>query len=161
MESTIPNRDERHPRVNKHLVRIMRVVMLFAKRSEPPLVARAPVDLHHVCADFGVLAALKHTARRARRTRAVAPHLKPRGARLGAGIRVALATRAVNVAHLEVRIHGGHFRSREIRRSVRRLLQTQRRKKNLNKNFSTIEVRKCDESFCHYFQRRNIIYKSG
>ena len=62
-ESAIPNRDQRHPRVDKHLVRVMRVVVLLAKRSEPPLVARAPVDFHHVRADFSVLAALQHAAR--------------------------------------------------------------------------------------------------
>ncbi len=91
--------------VYKHFLRVVVVVVHVANRSQPPLVAAAPVALHDMSADEVGVRALQHAARRAVRAGVFPPDLEPARAGLATAVRVSLAAGAVDVLHLEVRVH--------------------------------------------------------
>jgi hypothetical protein len=91
--------------VDKHFLFVVVVVVHVANRSQPPLIAAAPVALHDMSADEVGTRALEHAARRAVRARLFSPDLEPARASLATAVRVWLAAGAVDVLHLEVRVH--------------------------------------------------------
>ena len=69
------------------------------------IVAAAPVALHDISADEVGVRALQHTVHRAVRTGVFPPDLEPDRAGLATAVRVSIAAGAVDVLHLEVRVH--------------------------------------------------------